>query len=193
MALCDAGNALMAYFFFDFRDVDKQKLSNLLPSLLIQLSARSDPCCDVLSRLYSSHERGVRKPGDRAMVECLKEMLTLEAQGPTYVIMDALDECPIMSTIPSPREEVLELVDELVGLQLPNVHICVTSRPEHDIQAVLKHLTLQAVSLHDETGQQQDIAKYVDAFVHSDNRMRRWRKDDQDLVIKTLSEKADGM
>jgi hypothetical protein len=193
MALCDAGNALMAYFFFDFRDVDKQKLSNLLPSLLIQLSARSDPCCDVLSRLYSSHERGVRKPGDRAMVECLKEMLTLEAQGPTYVIMDALDECPITSTIPSPREEVLELVDELVGLQLPNVHICVTSRPEHDIQAVLKHLTLQAVSLHDETGQQQDIAKYVDAFVHSDNRMRRWRKDDQDLVIKTLSEKADGM
>ena len=39
----------MAYFYFDFRDVDKQKLSNLLPSLLIQLSARSDPCCDILS------------------------------------------------------------------------------------------------------------------------------------------------
>jgi hypothetical protein len=193
MALRDAGKADMAYFYFDFRDVDKQRLRNLLPSLLIQLSARSDARCDVLSRLYSSHDRGVQSPKDRAMVECLKEMLALEMQGATYVIMDALDECPVTSTIPSPREEVLEFVDELVGLHLPNIHICVTSRPEHDIQAVLKHLTLRAVSLHDETGQQQDIANYVASFVRSNRNMQRWREEDRDLVIKTLSEKADGM
>ena len=183
----------MAYFYFDFRDVDKQKLSNLLPSLLIQLSSWSDPCCDILSRLYSEHNRGVQKPSDRAMVQCLKEMLTIEAQGPTYIIMDALDECPISSTVPSPREEVLELVEELVGLHLPSVHLCVTSRPEHDIQAVFKDLTLRAVSLHDESGQQGDIANYVAFFVRSDRRMRRWRDEDKDLVIKTLPEKADGM
>ena len=183
----------MAYFYFDFRDVDKQGLSNLLPSLLIQLSASSDPCCDILSRLYIAHKRGVQKPNDRAMVECLKEMLTLEAQGPTYIILDALDECPITSTIPSPREKVLELVDELVGLHLPNVHICATSRPEHDIQAVLKDLALRPVSLHDESGQQEDIIKYVTAFVRSDRKVRRWLEEDKVLVIKTLSEKADGM
>jgi hypothetical protein len=183
----------MAYFYFDFKDIDKQRLHNLLPSLLIQLSASSDSCCDILSRLYSSHNRGVRKPADHAMVECLKEMLTLEAHGPTYIIMDGLDECPITSTIPSPREEVLELVEELVGLHLPNVHICVTSRPEHDIQAVLEGLTRCSVSLHDESGQQQDIANYVASFVHLDQRMRRWREEDKDLVIKTLPERADGM
>ena len=183
----------MAYFFFDFRDVDKQKLSNLLPSLLIQLSASSDPCCDTLSRLYIAHKRGVEKPSDRAMVECLKEMLTLEAQAPAYIIMDALDECPITSTIPSPREEVLDFVDELVGLHLPNVRICVTSRPEHDIQAVLKDLAPRAVSLHDESGQQEDIVNYVTSFVRSDRKVRRWREEDKDLLIKTLSEKADGM
>ena len=183
----------MAYFYFDFRDVDKQRLSNLLPSLLIQLSASSDPCCDILSRLYVAHKRGVQKPTDRAMVECFKEMLTLEAQGPTYIIMDALDECPITSTIPSPREEVLDFVDELVGLHLPNVHICVTSRPEHDIQTILKDLTLRAVSLHDESGQREDIVNYVTSFVRSDRKVRRWRDEDKDLVIKVLSEKADGM
>jgi hypothetical protein len=185
----------MAYFYFDFRDVDKQKLHNLLPSLLIQLSSHSDLCYDILSRLYFLHNRGIQpeQPSDRAMVECLKEMLTLEAQGPTYIIMDALDECPITSTIPSPREEVLEFVDELVNLRLPNVHICVTSRPEHDIQAVLACLTLFPVSLHDESGQQQDIANYVASFVHSDRKMRRWRKEDKNLVTKTLPEKADGM
>jgi hypothetical protein len=127
------------------------------------------------------------------MVECLKEMLALKSQGPTYIVMDALDECPITSTIPSPREEVLDFMDELVGLHLPNVHICVTSRPEHDIQAVLKDLTPRAVSLHDESGQQEDIVNYVTSFVQSDRKVRRWREEDKDLLIKTLSEKADGM
>ena len=183
----------MAYFYFDFRDVDKQNLSNLLPSLLIQFSARSNPCCDILSRLYSSHDRGVRKPTDQTMIESLKEMLTLETQGSTYIILDALDECPITSTIPSPREEVLDFVDELVGLHLPNVHVCVTSRPEHDIQTAFKDLTLHAVSLHDESGQQGDIVNYVTSFVRSDRKVRRWREEDKDFLIKTLSEKADGM
>ena len=183
----------MAYFYFDFRDVDKQNLSNLVPSLLIQLSARSDSCCDILSRLHSSHDRGVQKPKDRAMIECLKEMLALEAQAPIYIIMDALDECPITTTIPSPREELLDFVDELVGLRLSNVHICVTSRPEHDIQVVFKDLALRAVSLHDESGQREDIVNYVTSFVHSDRKVRRWLDEDKDLVIKALSKKADGM
>jgi hypothetical protein len=193
LALGNTRKALIAYFYFDFRDVDKQNLRDLLSSLLIQLSARSDPCCDILSQLYSSHDRGVRKPNDRAMVECLKKMLTLETEGPAYIIMDALDECPTTSTIPSPREDVLDFVGEIVGLHLPNVHICATSRPEHDIQDVLKHLTQRPISLHDETGQQQDISDYVTSFVCSDRNVRKWRKEDKDLVIKTLSEKADGM
>ena len=183
----------MAYFYFDFRDVDKQKLCNVLPSLLIQLSARSDACCDKLSQLYFAHDRGVRRPSDRAMVECLKEMLVLEGQGPTYIILDALDECPVTSSIPSPREEVLELVEDLVGLHLPNLHVCATSRPEPDIQNVFKHLTESLVSLHDETGQTKDISHYVTSSVHLDRRMGRWRDEDKELVIKTLSEKADGM
>src|SRR5580698_9235470 len=104
----------MAHFYFDFRDVDKQKLCNVLPSLLIQLSARSDPCCDKLFQLYSAHDRGVQKPSDHTMADCLKQMLTLEGQAPTYIILDALDECPATSSIPSPREEVLGLVEDLV-------------------------------------------------------------------------------
>ena len=192
-ALSDAGRASVAYFYFDFRDIDKQKLQDLLPSLLIQLSARSDHCCDILSQLHSAHDRGTRQPNDRTMIECLKEMLRRLEQGPTYIILDALDECPITSGNLSPREEVLKFVDELVGLRVPNFHICVTSRPEHDIRVVLEPLTAHPVSLHDESGQKQDIAEYVGSFVHSDRRMRRWREDDKDLVISTLSEKADGM
>jgi hypothetical protein len=128
------------------------------------------------------------------MVECLKEMLSLEAHLPIYIILDALDECPVTSTVPpSPREEVLEFLDGLVALCLPNLHIVITSRPEHDIWVVLERLTEHPVSLHDESGQQEDITNYVTSFVRSNQRMRRWRDEDKNLVVKILSEKADGM
>jgi len=125
-------------------------------------------------------------------MECLKEMFALEAQEPIYLIMDGLDECLNTASIPSPREQLLDFVVELIHLQFPYLHICVTSRLEHDIQAVLERLTPHSVTLHDESGQQQDIADYVTSFVHSNVRMRRWREEDRALVIKTLSEKADG-
>jgi len=109
--------------------------------------------------------------------------------------MDALDECLDTSGIPSPRERVLQLVKELVELCLPNLHICVTSRPEVDIRDVLEPLTTLRVSLHDQRGQKQDILNYVQSIVYSDSEriMRRWKTEDKDLVIKMLSERADGM
>ena len=58
---------------------------------------------------------------------------------------------------------------------------------------VLDPLKPLQISLHDERGQKQDIIEYIRSIVHSDRRMRRWRKEDQKLVIDTLSEKADGM
>jgi len=159
----------------------------------MQLSTQSGPCRDLLSRLYHAHDRGDRKPSDRAMIECLEEMLTLQAHRPTYLIMDALDECPDTSGNPSSREEVLEFIVELVCLHFPNLHICVSSRPEMDIQVALEPLTLCPVSLHEESGQKKDIMTYVSSIVRSDRRMRRWREGDKRLVIKTLSEKANGV
>ena len=122
-------------------------------------------------------------------------MLALPDQPPIYLIMDALDESPNSSGIPSPREKVLQLLNELVDLRLPNLHICVTSRPEMDIQDVISPLTSLRVSLHDQTGQKQDIADYVRSIVYSNSEpiIRRWKKEDKDLVIEVLSERADGM
>jgi hypothetical protein len=66
-------------------------------------------------------------------------------------------------------------------------------RHESARRVVLECLTEHPVSLHDESGQQEDITNYVTAFVRSNQRMRRWRDEDKNLVIKILSEKADGM
>jgi len=194
MGLHDAGLAFVAYFYCDFRDEDKRSHRSFLLSILSQLSAQSNLPCGVLSKLLSAHDSGERKPSDRALTICMKEMLSLPAQGPIYIIIDALDECPDNSGMPTAREEVLEFVKDLASLGLANLHVCVTSRPEIDIRTTLEPLTESLrVSLHDQSGQKEDIVRYVRCVVHSDPKMQRWREEDKILVVETLAERADGM
>ena len=120
-------------------------------------------------------------------------MLVVMGQVPIYLIIDALDECPDDSGIPPLREKVLELVKELVELRHPTLRLCVTSRPEFDIRTTLEPLASQQVSLHDESGQKQDINNYVTSVVCSDKKMKRWRDHDKNMVVEKLTEKADGM
>ena len=183
----------MGYYYFDFKDISKQGIHGLLTSLLAQFCAKSDSCHRILSNLYSENSAGSQEPGCPALTDCLKEMLKLPQQPTTYIIVDALDECPNTSGFPTAREGVLDFLEELVGLNLPNLRICVTSRPEIDIRTILEPLTSHHVSLHDESGQQQDILDYIKTVVHADRRMRRWKPEDKELVIDTLSARADGM
>ena len=189
----EAGSATMAYYYFDFRDVRKQDCYGLLTSLLSQLSAKSDSCCNVLSELRSKHAGGTGNPTTSALTKCIKDMLSLPGQGQIYLIVDALDECPDVSGTPSAREEVLDLVQELAGLKLSNLHLCVASRPEIDIRRIFEPLEPLQISLHDESGQKEDIIEYIKSVVYSDRRMRSWRDKDKELVVEVLSERADGM
>lgn len=191
--LRDTGLALIAYFYCDFRDRKKQEATGLLTSLCMQLSAKSDPCYNVLSALYSEYDGGSRRPDDDTLLNCLEKMLKIEGQPTVYIIIDALDECPTDLGVRSHREWVLDLVNQLVDLHLTNLRICATSRPEADIQAALASSAPHTISLHGEIGQNKDIADYVRSVVYSDWKMRRWREDDKEMVISTLSEKADGM
>ena len=188
-----AGFATLAYYYFDFRDAKKQDCYGLLSSLILQFSFKSDSCFNILSELYSEISRGVQKPDNDVLKRCLTNMLNLPGQAPIYIIVDALDECPDFPGKPSAREEVLYLIEELADLKLPNVHLCVASRPEIDIRMMLEPLTTLKISLHDEIGQKEDIIAYIKSIVSSDRRMRRWKEEDKKLVIDTLSEKADGM
>jgi hypothetical protein len=122
-------------------------------------------------------------------------MLKLPGQVPIFIILDALDECPNSTGTPSARELILDFVENLVASNHPNLFICTTSRPEQDIQSVLNPLTSarRRVSLHEEHGQREDINRYVRSFVCGDKTMQRWREEDKELVINTLSNRANGM
>ena len=186
------GLASLAVFYCDFREDQKKELRGLLSSLLVQLCHQSDSYSDVVSKLYLEHSNGSRQPSNNALVKCLQEILKLPEQAPVYLVIDAVDECPFTSSVSS-RDKVLKLVEELVDSQVPNFRICVTSRPETDIKAILDPLTFQSISLHDEIGQMEDIENYIKSFVNSDRSMRRWKTADRQLVIEVLTHRANGM
>ena len=190
--MCVSGQALLAFFYCDFREDQKKDGRGVLSSLLVQLCDQSDAYYDALSKFYLEHKSGSRHASDSELAQCLKHVLELPERVSAYVIIDALDECP-KAGLPSPREQVLELVKELVKSQIPNLRICVTSRPEADIEPVLHPLALRSVSLHGENGQVQDIAEYIKFIVDTDPNMQKWREEDREHVVEVLTRKADGM
>jgi hypothetical protein len=192
-AMRKSGLASLAIFYYDFREDQKKDLHGLLSSTLVQLCHQSDSYCAIVSKLYSEHDNGLRDPGDDSLVLYLKDLLGLPGQSPIFLIIDALDECPNTTALPSPREEVLEFLEDLIDSHFPNLRICITSRPEADIRTVLEPLTFCSISLHDESGQMEDIENYIKSVVNNSRKMRRWKPEHKQLVIDVLTKRADGM
>jgi hypothetical protein len=192
-AMQKAGLASLAFFYCDFREDQKKDLRGLLSSLLVQLCHQSDSYYDVLFKFYSEHAKDLRPPSNDALRGCLKDLLRLPGLAPVYLIVDALDECPDTSAIPSPRAKVLNLIEELIKSQLPNLHICVTSRPEIDIKDVLFPLIFRSVSLHDQNEQKRDIEDYIKSAIGTHPTSRRWKAEHKKEVTEALTKNADGM
>ena len=188
-----SGLASLAFFYCDFTDDQKKDLRGLLSSLLVQLGGQSNAYSTVLSDFYLTHGRGSQQASETELLGCLKDMLNLPRQATVHLVIDALYECPVTTGLVFTRKNVLELVEELVNLHIPNLRICVTSRPEVDIIDVLEKPAFCSISLHRESGQVQDIAKYIESFVHTSREMGRWKATDKQLVIDELTNKADGM
>jgi len=188
-----SGVASLAIFYHDFREDQKKNIRGLLSSVLFQLCHQSNSYYDILSTFYLAHRHGAQSPSNFDLIQCLKDLLSLSGQAPVYLIVDALDECPDTSTLSSPREEVLTLLEDLIDSQLPYLRICVTSRPEADIKPFLEPLSFCSVSLHDESGQMEDIENYINSVVNTNRKMRRWTSEHKQLAIDILTRRADGM
>jgi hypothetical protein len=192
-AMRTSGLASLAIYYYDFREDQKKDLRGLLSSVVFQLCHQSDSYCDIVSEFYARHCDGARSPSDGELVRRLKDLMKLPGQAPIFLIIDALDECPNTSALSSPREKVLSLLEDLVDSQLPNLRICVTSRPELDIKRILEPLAFRSISLHDERGQKEDIENYIESVVNTNRNMRRWKPEHRQRVIDKLIERADGM
>ena len=187
------GLVSLAFFYHDFREDQKSDLRGLLSSVLFQFCDQSDSYYDILSKFYSTHRYGAQSPSNDALVRCFEDILKVPGQAPIFLIVDALDECPNTSPMPSHREKALALLEKLIDSELPNLRICVTSRPEVDIKVVLGPLAFRSFSLQDERGQMEDIENYIKSVVEKDPRNRSWTAQDKQMVIDVLTNNADGM
>ena len=188
-----SGCASLAMYYYDFREQQKKDLRGLLSSILFQLCDQSDSYYDIISAFHSAPRNGTQTPSDDVLVQCLKDVLDLPGPVPVYLIIDGLDEFPSDTSLSSSREELLSLLEDFVKAKFKNVRMCITSRPEDDIQTILEPLAFRSVSLHGQREQQEDIKKYIESFVRSNRNMMNWDQEYREHVIDVLTDGADGM
>lgn len=183
----EEGHPAVAYFYFDFNDLEKQRSDRMMRSLITQLSAQSAKFLTELESLYSSCQNGERQPDVQRLGTVLKDII--ERSGKTYIIIDALDEC-------SNRHELIDILEEIQSWELPQLHMLLTSRRLVDIEEMLDPLTNaeQRICIQS-TLVDVDIRTYVHETLHKDRRFRRWRDKPhvQGEIEKELMNKADGM
>lgn len=81
----------LLYFYFDFSDTQKQSLENLVRSLIEQLYCKKENVRKDLDLLYSSCDKGRRRPNIESLCATLHNMI--QQAGEVWMVLDALDEC----------------------------------------------------------------------------------------------------
>ena len=109
---------------------------------------------------------------------------------PTFIIIDALDECP---THGGERAKFLELLRSLAASNPANLHILATSRKESDIEEKLTDsVTLPPLGIQEEDTD-NDIRTHVKAQLMSDSTMSKWPESTKLEVEEVLTTKSKGM
>jgi hypothetical protein len=165
----DNSGQVVAYFYFNFNDVQKQHAEPMLRSLICQFARQTAEVPASLDTLFSSHDNGRRQPSLDALLQVARQMMQQLLQ--VYVVLDALDEC-------AQRPELMEMLKTVVGWQLPNVHLILTSRQERDIESSLERFMdpQKCICLQSEVVD-KDIQQYVRQRLSDDRGLSKWGKD----------------
>jgi NACHT domain-containing protein len=183
----------LLYFFFDFNDSSKQKLEDMVRSLISQLYYKHPETRQELDSLFSSCKDGYEQPSNKSLCDVLFRMI--EQVKEAWLVLDALDECSTRKGSSS-TEGLLLWIEEVLKSERRNVHLLVTSRPEQDIQSNITKFSHTDDIVHIQSSLiSDDIRVYVHTRIREDNDFERWRSRPEvlDEIEKRLMEKADGM
>ncbi|KAI0259532.1 hypothetical protein BC834DRAFT_905504 [Gloeopeniophorella convolvens] len=185
----DEGSALVAYFYFDFKDPQKQTIKGLLSSIIVQLCTHFAPHWGAISRLYSEYGNGQLQPSDEVLIQSLKDLIAqTEESTLVYILMDAPDECPATSATGA----IYDLLKELVELGSANVRLCVTTGVDYDTLDFMEPLASHSIEMSKAAGHIQDIHEHIREFVATNPRTKKWRIQERDGILNTLTEKCGG-
>jgi hypothetical protein len=176
----------LAFFFFDFNDVEKQDPVNMVKSLLSQFLNRCNSVPDTVRSLHASCENRRREPSQQQLLQALRD--TLELLPATFIVLDALDECSSWGTL-------FEIIEEMRTWRR-TTPILITSRKEFEIEKALKSVVLPDNTICLESSLvDKDIGTYVHGRLATDNSFERWGNDSKvrEEIETTLRRKAGGM
>jgi len=181
----------LAYYYFDFSDQDVQKLDTLLRCLIWQLCKHDEYLPRAALVLYESCDRGHKHPSDEALANTLFDLLSQDSARQDYIIIDALDECPIES-----REHFYELILDRIEKHEPtsSYNFLFTSRKEPDIEQRIAELNVKLHNVPILTGDvNADVRLHVTQFISNHRTMKDWSKDLKAEIEDTISCGAQGM
>ncbi|KAI9854271.1 MAG: hypothetical protein M1813_001311 [Trichoglossum hirsutum] len=197
-----AGLGPLAYFYFSFqrKGREPQDYVGLVQSLLIQIvkgliyqdSLRTDHyhLPRAFRKLYDDNNNEL---SSRLEIEKLKPAFlgVLAESKETYIIIDALDECPE----PEDREKVIDFLIWLSRCAQSSIHILITSRRERDIENAISKMPredLCMIPIQDRKAN-HDIRRHLQTRMEEDSVFKTWDHELQARVVEDLIEKADGV
>ena len=176
----------LAYFYFSFSDKETQRTDTFLRSILRQLLLQRGTVPDEMINVYKMYKH--THPPTEIWTEGIKSVI--RTSGQTFVIIDALDECPSNS---GERARLLEAIKSIHGYNLSSLHVLVTSRRESDIDRILRPI-LETPPLSIQNAEvDSDIRVYIAAEMAKDENMSKWSSMLQEEVREELGSKAKGM
>lgn len=165
----DKSGTVVAYFYFDFNDVHKQRAESLLKSLISQLSQKMNDVSPELDDLFAQSKNGRGDPSLETLLKVLQQLLREFSHA--YLVIDALDEC-------SQRDELMGILATIARWNLKNTHMVVASRLERDIEIAVEGLALEAVIVAFRNSDvDKDIRQYVRQRLSDDAALKKWNGD----------------
>ena len=153
--LCDKAkeeNIAVACFYVDFAAREEQSPTNMLGSLLKQIVAGLEWIPDEIRETFQDHKKVIGGRGLR-LTEIVRMLQTVTSLRPTFICVDALDEC-----VESHQPEILDSLKQILE-KSANTRIFLTAR-RHIRGEIERHLGARAATLSVKPSD-DDIVGYI--------------------------------
>ena len=152
-------NATVACFYFDFATQEEQSLAEILGSVLKQVIGGLNKVPQKIVKAFRGRGRVIG--GQRlALAEIIEFLQDISSSKPTFICIDALDECPGRQ-----RVKLLNSLNEILQ-KSPGARIFLTGR-QHIRGEVEKHLDARAAT-RSITPNEDDIVVFIRAKLKED-------------------------
>jgi len=152
-------NIAITCFYFDFAARKEQSATSMLGSLLKQIVKGMERVPDEISRAFQDQKKAIGGCGPQ-LADIVKMLQAITSLQPTFVCIDALDECAGVQQF-----RVLDSLKQVLE-KSPSTRIFVTGRP-HIRPEIENRLAERAISLY--VGPSKgDITTYLRARLSED-------------------------